>query len=146
MVEVEKRRFGIQNLVEKLQLSTRANTLKAGGVALCAYDENYRLLRQKWHLAEKILSGDKMHELVDFTAREVIQDLEREVLTVFSRSRSSEYLFYRKMKVSPEGIDPGSTYLNAALNVVTAVMLNERLDFNHPQQVKVMEWIEVSKA
>ena len=48
------------------------------------------------------------------------------------------------MKVSPEGIDPRTTFMTGTLNVGTSFMLNERLDFDDPEQKKVMAWIDVS--
>jgi len=49
---------------------------------------------------------------------------------------------YRKMKSSPDGIDPKGTFMNGTLNVGTSFMLNEKLDFNDPEQKKVMAWID----
>ena len=48
------------------------------------------------------------------------------------------------MKSSPEGIDPRTTFMAGTLNVGTSFMLNERLDFDDPEQKKVMAWIDVS--
>ena len=48
------------------------------------------------------------------------------------------------MKKSPEGIDPKTSFMAGTLNVGTSFMLNERLDFNDPEQKQVMAWIEVS--
>ena len=49
------------------------------------------------------------------------------------------------MKASPGGIDPRTTFMNGTLNVGTSFMLNEKLDFDDPEQKKVTAWIDVSQ-
>lgn len=72
------------------------------------------------------MSSDNLHELVDFSARQIVDNVEKE------------------MKLKPSGIDPRRTFMNATLNVGTTFMLNDRLDFDDPEQVMVMNWVEVN--
>ena len=72
------------------------------------------------------MSSDNLHELVDFSARQIVDNVEKE------------------MKLKPSGIDPRKTFMNATLNVGTTFMLNDRLDFDDPEQVMVMNWVEVN--
>ena len=99
--------------------------------------------------------------MVDFSGRQVVEDLKRNrALNILITQKSHEVLFFfekkilinlhkklneRKMKTMPGGIDPRDTFLNAAVNVMTTFILNERLDFGDPQQIKIMSWIEVKE-
>ena len=71
------------------------------------------------------MSSDNLHELVDFAARQIVENIELE------------------MKSNVDGIDPKRVFMNATLNVGTSFMLNDRLDFGDPEQVQIMNWIEV---
>ena len=76
--EVEKQRNGIYELVEDLKLQTHSNTMKCAGIGGGAYDEYHKILRQKWYqVTNKMLSSDNLRELVDFSARQVVEDLDR---------------------------------------------------------------------
>ena len=76
--EVEKQRNGIYELVEDLKLQTHSNSMKCAGIGGGAYDEYHKILRQKWYqVTNKMLSSDNLRELVDFSARQVVEDLDR---------------------------------------------------------------------
>ena len=78
--EVVKERHGVHRLVENLQLETSNNSLNDHGISGGTYDRNHKILRQKWYqVTNKMLSSDSLRELVDFSARQVVEDLAREV-------------------------------------------------------------------
>ena len=78
--EAVKERHGVHRLVENLQLETSHNSLNGHGIGGGIYDENHKILRQKWYqVTNKMLSSDSLRELVDFSARQVVEDLAREV-------------------------------------------------------------------
>ena len=60
----------------------------------------------------------KLRELVNFTSRQIVENLQREA------------------KNQPNGFDPKETFLNGALNTVTSFILSDRLDFGHPGTVR----------
>ena len=84
-------------------------------------------MRKRWYEATtKLLSNDGLNELVDFSARQIVENLEFEMA-----------------KNKGAGIDPKRTFMSGSLNVATSFMLNERFDFNDDEQVMIMNWIEV---
>ena len=46
------------------------------------------------------------------------------------------------MKTNPNGFDPQLVFMNASLNVTSALCLNEYYDFGDPEQLKLLHWIE----
>ena len=113
-------------MVERLELETHHNTLTNGGIAAGGFDHNHKVLRQRWYQATtKLMSTDNLHELVDFAARQIVENIETQ------------------MKAHPNGIDPKKIFMNGTLNVGTSFMLNDRLEFGDPEQVKIMNWIEI---
>ena len=70
------------------------------------------------------MSNDSLHELVDFSARQIVENIEIQ------------------MKNQPGGIDPKRIFMNGTLNVGTSFMLNDRLEFGDPEQIEIMNWIE----
>ena len=117
----------VDQLVKSLNLGAHHNTLKNTGVGGGEYDHNHRTLRQRWHqTTTKLMTTDHLHELVNFSARQLVENVEKE------------------MKLKPSGIDPRRTFMNATLNVGSQFMLSDRLDFEDPEQVMIMNWIEVS--
>ena len=126
-MEVEKERNGIHQLVNRLQLQTHQNTMRNMGVAGGAYDKNHKILRQRWYQATtRLMSSDQLHQLVDFSARQIVENIELEM-----------------RKKNGGGIDPKRVFMSATLNVATSFLLNDRLEFGEPEQVMICEWIEV---
>ena len=102
--------------------------MQSSGVGGGAYNQNHKVLRQRWYQATtKLMSSDNLHELVDFSARQIVENIEREM-----KGRKGG------------GIDPKKTFMSGTLNVATSFMLNDRLEFGDPEQVMVMNWVEVS--
>ena len=98
--EVEKQRNGIYELVERLNLQTRSNTMKCAGIGGGAYNDNHKILRQKWYqVTNKMLSSDNLRELVDFSARQVVEDLDR--LRFDSFPEMLENVFVCKIRFNP---------------------------------------------
>ena len=120
------KKYGIHGMVDEMQLQTRHNTMGNSGIAHGEYDQNHKILRKRWYEATtKLLSNEGLNELVDFSARQIIENLELE------------------MAKNTGGIDPKQTFMSGSLNVTTSFMLNERFDFNDDEQVMIMNWIEV---
>ena len=112
-------------MVDKLELDTHHNTVVNGGISSGGLDNNHKVLRQRWYQATtKLLSNDSLHELVDFSARQIVENIEIQ------------------MKNQPGGIDPKRIFMNGTLNVGTSFMLNDRLEFGDPEQIEIMNWIE----
>ena len=120
------KKFGIQELIDEMQLKTRHNTMGNSGIAHGEYDRNHKILRKRWYEATtKLLSNEGLNELIDFSARQIVENLELE------------------MAKNTGGIDPKQTFMSGSLNVTTSFMLNERFEFNDNEQVMIMNWIEV---
>ena len=120
------KKFGIHEMVDEMKLQTRHNTMGNSGIGHGQYDQNHKILRKRWYEATtKLLSNDGLNELVDFSARQIVENLELE------------------MAKNEAGIDPKRTFMSGSLNVATSFMLNERFDFNDYEQVMIMNWIEV---
>ena len=128
-MEFEKERNGIHELVNRLDLQTHQNTMRNMGVAGGAYDKNHKVLRQRWYQATtRLMSSDQLHQLVDFSARQIVENIELEMAK----------------KSGGGGIDPQRVFMSCTLNVATSFMLSDRLEFGEPEQVMICEWIEVN--
>ena len=120
------KKYGIHDMVDEMQLQTRHNTMGNCGIAHGEYDQNHKILRKRWYeTTTKLLSNEGLNELVDFSARQIVENLELE------------------MAKNTGGIDPKQTFMSGSLNVTTSFMLNERFEFNDDEQVMIMNWIEV---
>ena len=76
-------KFGIHEMVDKMQLQTRHNTMGNSGIGHGQYDQNHKILRKRWHEAtKKLLSNDDLIELVDSSAHQIIENRELEMAKI----------------------------------------------------------------